>query len=283
MAHSEPFEQLTGTLTVYIAPVGSTVPDVANTPESPWVEIGCTDGEQSLQHAGALEYFRDNCHQGPVKAVRPEEDVIVAFTLVGLTLENYAYILHAVADVVEDTDADPDTKTIHLKRGFVPTEYALLFRGEALSPYGVYPGMYVIPRGVFDGEPQPTFAKDGRAGLEVEFHALEDDDQADEDDALGWLVVALAACTPPTSVVISGDEIPDVAVPETYTATVLPKGVSDLTIVWTPAPTSGQGTLSAVYTFTEATDYTIGVTVQACGVMVYDTHDVIANPGSPGS
>jgi hypothetical protein len=280
MAHSEPFDQLTGTLTVYIAPVGSTVPDVANTPESPWVEIGCTDGEQSLQHAGALEYFRDNCHQGPVKAVRPEEDVIVAFTLVGLTLENYAYILHAAENVATDTDADPDTKTMPLKRGFVPTEYAMLFRGEALSPYGVYAGMYVIPRGVFDGEPQPTFAKDGRAGLEVEFHALEDDDQEDSDDALGWLVVALAVCTPPTSVVISGSEFPTVDEPETYTATVLPESVSDLTIVWTPAPTSGQGTLSAVYTFTESTDYTIGVTVQACGIMVYDTHDVTAGPGS---
>lgn len=280
MAHSEPFEQLTGTLTVYIAPVGSTVPDVANTPEAPWVELGCTDGEQSIQHAGALEYFRDNCHQGPVKAVRPEEDVIVAFTLVGLTLENYARVLHEADNVATDAVADPDTKTMPLKRGFVPIEYALLFRGDALSPYGVYAGMYVIPRGVFDGEPQPTFAKDGRAGLEVEFHALEDDDQEDSDDALGWLVVALAVCTPPTSVVISGSEFPTVDEPETYTATVLPESVSDLTIVWTPAPTSGQGTLSAVYTFTESTDYTIGVTVQACGIMVYDTHDVTAGPGS---
>lgn len=279
MAHSEPFDQLTGTLTVYIAPVGSAVPDVANTPESPWVEIGCTDGEQSLQHAGALEYFRDNCHQGPVKAVRPEEDVIVAFNLVGLTLENYARVLHAATNVVEDTVADPDTKTMPLKRGFVPTEYALLFRGEALSPYGVYAGMYVIPRGVFDGEPQPTFAKDGRAGLEVEFHALEDDDQADTDDALGWLVVALAACTPPTSVVISGEETPTVDTEETYTATVLPSGVSDLTIVWTPEPGSGQGTLTADYTFTETGATTIGVTVEACGVMVYDTHDVDVEAG----
>jgi hypothetical protein len=193
MAHSEPFEQLTGTLTVYIAPVGSSIPAVTATPTSPWVELGCTDGEQSLQHAGALEYFRDNCHQGPVKAVRPEEDVIVAFTLVGLTLENYARVISEVANVETDAVSDPNTKTLPLKRGFVPEEYALLFQGEALSPYGAWPGMYVIPRGVFDGEPQPTFAKDGRAGLEVEFHALEDDDQGDEDDALGWLVVQSAA------------------------------------------------------------------------------------------
>lgn len=193
MASTEPFEQLTGTLTVYIAPVGSTVPAVTATPASPWVELGCTDGEQSIQHAGALEYFRDNCHEGPVKAVRPEEDVIVAFTLVGLTLENYARVLSAASAVVTDTVANPDTKTMPLKRGFIPTEYAMLLSGTALSPYGAWPGMYVIPRGVFDGEPQPTFAKDGRVGLEVEFHALEDDDQSDADDALGWLVVQAAA------------------------------------------------------------------------------------------
>jgi hypothetical protein len=192
MAHSEPFDQLTGTLTVYIAAVGSTVPDVDETPTSPWVELGCTDGEQSLQHAGALTYFRDNCHQGPVKAVRPEEDVIVTFTLVGLTLENYAMVLHEIDLLDEDPLADPETSAIPLLRGFVPTEYALLFRGEALSPYGAWPGMYVIPRGVFDGEPQPTFAKDGRAGLETEFHALEDDEQ-DKGYSLGWLIVQAEA------------------------------------------------------------------------------------------
>ena len=168
--------------------MGSTVPDIDATPTSPWVELGCTDGEQSLQHAGALTYFRDNCHQGPVKAVRPEEDVIIAFNLVGLTLENYAYVLHE-ASKVTTTTGTPDTKDIPLKRGYTPTEYAMVFKGEALSPYGAWPGMYVIPRGVFDGEPQPTYAKDGRAGLEVEFHALEDDDQSDSDDGLGWLLV----------------------------------------------------------------------------------------------
>jgi len=68
----------------------------------------------------------------------------------------------------------------------------LIFRGEAASPYGAWPGMYVLPRGVFDGEPQPTFAKDGRPALECEFHVLEDTDQ-DAGDEMGWLVVQSAA------------------------------------------------------------------------------------------
>jgi hypothetical protein len=185
MAHSEPFEQLTGTLTVYIAAVGTEIPPVYETPDEDWLELGCTDGEQSVQHAGSLTYFYDNCHQGPVKAVRPEEDTVLAFSLVGLTLENYASILHAAANV--DT-SDPAVETLGLERGFVPGPYALLFRGEALSPYGAWPGQYVIPRGVFDGEPQPTFAKDGRVALETEFRALEDKSQQSA-ERFGWLGV----------------------------------------------------------------------------------------------
>jgi len=192
MAYKEPFEQLTGTLTVYIAPHTSplSVPDVDDTPTSPWVELGDTDGEQSIQHAGALTYFRDNANQGPRKAVRPEEDVIITFTLVGLTLENYARMLDDVDDV-EETSAGAatiGTKKLPLERGFSPTEYGILLKGEAISPYGVWPGMYVVTRGVFDGEPTPTFAKDGRPGLEVEFHAIVDENQ-DAGEELGWLIV----------------------------------------------------------------------------------------------
>lgn len=190
MAHSLPFDQLTGPLQVYVAPVGSTVPDIDTTPASPWVELAETDGEQSIQHAGALIYFRDNAHQGPRMAVRPEEDVIMAFTLVSLTLEHYARILDQVGDVTT-AGSGVETKVLPLERGFVPTEYALLFRGIAASPYGIWPGMYVVPRGVFDGEPQPAFAKDGRPALECEFHALVNVTLSPEYE-LGWLIVESA-------------------------------------------------------------------------------------------
>lgn len=215
MAHSKPFEQLTGTLTVYIADVGTAIPGADETPGVDWTELGCTDGEQSVQHAGALEYFYDNCHQGPVKAVRPEEDTILAFTLVGLTLEKYGSVISSADNVDTNTTPNPDVKTLPLKRGFTNQAYALIFRGEALSPYGVWPGQYVIPRGVFDGEPQPTFAKDGRVGLEIEFRALEDPDQAKE-DKLGWLEVN---CSPATclgtgtitpAVIATYDPVPEV-------------------------------------------------------------------------
>lgn len=187
MTSTEPYAQLAGQrLTLYIGPVGESVPAVNATPAGNWVELGETDEEHSVEHGGALTYFYDNAHQGPVKATRPEEMVIYRFNLVNLDLENYARILDQVSDVASAA-GPPATKTIPLKRGSVPNEYAMLCKGSVLSPYGAFPAMYVIPRGVMDGEPQPTFAKDGRAMLEVEFTAIEDDNQSAGDE-LGWLV-----------------------------------------------------------------------------------------------
>lgn len=191
MAGAEPYAQLDGQrLTLYIGPVGETVTDVDSTPAGNWVELGETDGEQSMEHGGSLTYFYDNAHQGPVKATRPEEMVTYRFTLVDLDLENYARILDQVSDVSSDA-GPPATKTLPLKRGAVPNEYAMMCKGSVLSPYGAFPAMYVIPRGVMDGEPQPTFSKDGRAALEVEFVAIEDDNQSAGDE-LGWLVAQTA-------------------------------------------------------------------------------------------
>jgi hypothetical protein len=192
MAHQEPFDQLTGPLQVYVAAHGTAEPSIDSTPSGSWVELAETDGEQAIQHMGRLTYFRDNAHQGPRKAVRPEEDVVFTFTLVSLTLEHYARVLDDVSDMVEDTSGDPDIKKIPMERGFEPNEYALLFRGEAASPYGAWPGQYYIPLAVFDDEPQPTFGKDGRPALECEVHALADTDQSAGYE-LGWLTVQSAA------------------------------------------------------------------------------------------
>jgi len=152
--------------------------------------LGPTDGEQKIKHGGKLTFFRDNDHQGPVKSVRPEEMVVISFTLVGLALEDYARAIATQANL-SDATVGVAVRTLPLKRGAVPAEFALLFRGAALSPYGAFPGYYYVPRGVFDGEPEPTFAKDGRPGLAVEFNALEDDTQSAA-NTLGFLRVQTA-------------------------------------------------------------------------------------------
>jgi len=183
-----PFSQLVGPLDVYIAPNTGTAeskPDVDTTPAGNWVEFGKTDGDQSISHPQTLEYFRDNSSPAARKAARAEEDVIVTLTLVDLTLEHYARVIGDVSDV-SSAAGPPAIKKLPLKRGFDLTEYSLLLRGEAHSPYGDFPAQYYIPRCVIDGEPEAVFGKGARPGLEVELHVLEDGNQSSGDE-LGWL------------------------------------------------------------------------------------------------
>ena len=176
MACMEPFAQITGTAKIYLAPAGEAPPAVNAAPAGNWVYLGETDGDQSIEHSGALTTFRVNERTGPVKAVRPEEDVVVSFTLVETTQDNYARVLHTVTNVV--TATSPARTTVPFKRGSCPTEYALLMHGDADSPYGLYPAYNYLPRVVSDAEPAVTRAKDGRAALEAMYRALEDYDAA---------------------------------------------------------------------------------------------------------
>jgi hypothetical protein len=185
MASMAPYSQLTGVLKVYLAAYGETEPNVNATPGANWIEVGPTDGEQSIEETGPLTYFYDNNHISAVKATRPQEDHMYHFTLVGLTLEQVARIKAAAASVVSTTMNGATVKRLPTKRGYTPTTYALLFKGDADSPYGVLPGQRYVPYGVFEGEATYTRAKDGRPGIETTFHALEDDAQAAGSE-LGW-------------------------------------------------------------------------------------------------
>lgn len=175
--NTEPFSRLTGTLDIYIAPHAGTAeaePGVDESPAGDWVSLGATDGDQEVEHGGDLTFFYENGRQGPVKSVRPTEDTIVRFTIVGLTMENYAYALDH--NTVTSAAGPPAVKTVNLRRGANPTEYSLLLRGSAMSPYGNFPGQYYIPKCVQASAPTVTFSKDGSPGLLCEFQILEDTD-----------------------------------------------------------------------------------------------------------
>lgn len=191
--NTEPFARLTGTLLVYIAPNTGTAeaePAANATPAANWVELGPTDGDQALTHSGALTYFFDNEHQGPVKSILPQEEPFVSFGVVGLTLEHYARIISAVGNVTTAA-GPPAVKRLAIKRGVSPTEYSLLLKGSANSPYGNFPGQIYIPKCVQGGEPVQTRSRTGSPALECEFHILEDDDQSDGNE-MGWMTVQTA-------------------------------------------------------------------------------------------
>lgn len=189
MAAVTPFSQLTGVLKVYLAPYGESVPDVDTTPGGNWAELGSTDGEQSMKFSGKATWFRDNDHQGPVKGIRPEEDIAIKFRIVDLTLENWAKVVSTINNIVTGTTGlGANTKKFPFKRGAQLIDYALIFKGETISPYGAYPGQFVLPRMAFSSEPELKFGRNLRAFLDVDGMALEDDNQS-EADRLGWLIV----------------------------------------------------------------------------------------------
>ncbi len=191
MACMEPFAQITGTAKIYLAPERTAPPAITGEPDGTWIYLGETDKDQSIEHAGEITFFRTNERTGPLKGIRPEEDVTVEFTLVETTLENYARVLHS-ADKVTTTAGSPASKRMPFKRGACPPVYALLMWGQADSPYGIYPAYNYLPRVVSNAEPTLTRAKDERRALECSFVALEDPQQA-EGDAFGWAVAQTGA------------------------------------------------------------------------------------------
>lgn len=185
MASQTPFARLTGTWRIYLAPAQEAKPNLDASPAGNWVELGETDGDQVLKFAGGLEAMSDNKHTGPVKHVRPEEGLEFTFSLVSLTQENLAKINSmATSDITTTTSGALAVKRLPLKRGFVPTRYALLARGgatpstNAMSPYGAWPAQLWIPQGVFDGEPELAFSKGGSPAPEATFVAQMDDTQS---------------------------------------------------------------------------------------------------------
>ena len=185
MATQTPYAKLTGVWQFWTAAAQTTMTALDASPSGSWTALGATDGDQAFQYMGALTALADNHATGPMKHVRPEEGFQVTFTLVNLTLESRATVLGmASATVAGGTSGGLTTKEIPLRRGFIPTRFALLARGGVLtstndmSPYGVWPAQIYIPQGVFGGEPQETYSKGGSPGLAAMFMAEYDTTQS---------------------------------------------------------------------------------------------------------
>ena len=180
-----PFDQVVGSWLVYIAAATEAAPDVDDAPVGNWVLLGPTDGGQTLDFEGDLEFFMDDESQGPRKSVRPEENVKLTLAVVGLTLDNFAKMLSLAANVATAA-GPPAIKTLPLVRGYDPTVYSILLRGEAHSPYGSLPAQYWIPMMVADGSPSIVMGKTERQACENTFTAIWDAAQASGDE-FGYL------------------------------------------------------------------------------------------------
>lgn len=185
MAATTPYGQLVGPCTVYLAAALTAEPAVNATPGASWTEIGATTGDQqAISKKAPNQYLYDNEHQGPVKAVTPQEDPMIGFTLANLTHAHLARMINSVSTITTAA-GPPAVSRVPIKSGYIPTEYAILVKGLADSPFGNFPAQWYIPRGVFEKTVEILRGKDKRAELACEFKALEDDTQSDG-NRLGW-------------------------------------------------------------------------------------------------
>lgn len=179
-----PYEIIAAPFEAWLAPVGEAFPNVGALPGVNWVKLG-TSGDRSISedgvtvsHPQTVEYIRTLGSTGPVKAFRTEEDLMISFTLLDMTLEQYRHVLNtgAVTDVAAVAGV-PGYRKLPILRGGDLTQRALLLRGP--SPYGDgWKLDYQVPRIVHVGEPEIVFKKGEPAGLLFELRAIEDPDFA---------------------------------------------------------------------------------------------------------
>lgn len=198
MSNTAPFEVISAPFKVYLAPVATAFPATpAVAPAGTWILVG-TSGDLNydraegvtLEHRQSTTPWRSVGDTGSRKIFRTEEDLIIRFKLVDLTLEQYAIALNH--NTVTDTAAASGVvgyRTVGLSRGTQIATKAMLIRG-AVSPYGADFAMdYQIPMVQQIGSAQVVLAKPGEpAGLNLEFMALVDTGASTEFERFGRLV-----------------------------------------------------------------------------------------------
>lgn len=186
-----PYEIIAGPAKVYLAPVGTAFPAVDALEAAfnvAWIPLGHTDGGVKVMHGQTIVPLRTDQVTAPVKAVRSEEDLEISFSIVELTLENYATVLNQGVAGVTDNGGN---KEINLYRGGSGIEtFALLARGDQLSPYGPYNLQYEVPSVYQSAPPEVEYTKDAKALLGCTFTAIAAGafvDGAEDSDIFGVL------------------------------------------------------------------------------------------------
>ncbi len=188
-----PYEIIMAPYTVWLAPAGTAFPLITAAPGAGWVRIG-TNGDANygtgvtVTHNQTFEEAIPEGANAAVKASRVEEQLMVAFTLWDLSIEQYALALNdATVTTVAAGSGTAGTKSMGLSMGFGVTEHALLARG--VSPENdAMVAQYEVPRVYQRGNPAPVYSKRLPSGLAFEFKALADLDAASDTERFGRVV-----------------------------------------------------------------------------------------------
>jgi hypothetical protein len=141
-----------------------------------------------LHHTQTVTPIMTDQHTGPVKALRTEEGLEVNFSLVDLTLENYALVLNS--NTVTAAAGPPAIKTLPIHKGVHVDLRAMLIRGR--SPYGNLPLQYQIPVVYQSESPSVDYIKTDKSVLACVWTALEDLSASTDADRFGQIVAQTA-------------------------------------------------------------------------------------------
>lgn len=174
-----PYEIVAAPLTIYLAAVGTSFPDVDEAPGGSWTKLG-TSGDKNYGDDGvavslpqSIETFTPAGSTLPRKAFRTEEGLEFTFTLVDLTPEQVAKVIDdAAITTTAASSGVPGTKKINLYKGLQVETFALLARGIS-SVDDSLACQFEVDSCYQSGEPEPTFNKGEPAGLELTFTALD--------------------------------------------------------------------------------------------------------------
>ncbi len=195
-----PFEIIAAPFSAYLAPVGEAYPAIEDVIAGNWVQVG-TGGDRSytedgvtISHPQNNEIVRGLGATGPLKVFRTEENLVVTFTVLDLTLEAYRLVLNS--NTVTTTAAGGGAagfKEVNMYRGSSVSQNALLIRG-LVSPYGDgWNTQFQVPVVFQTGSPEVVMQKFPPAGLSFEFTAIEDPNAATTADRFGKLIAQNAA------------------------------------------------------------------------------------------
>lgn len=178
---TQPTELVAAPLTLYIAPIGSTVPllDVSP-PTGTWTLLG-TNGTNDYDSAGltvthnqTLGTWTPVGSTYPAGVWRTDEQVTVSITLADTTATSYALSLNDVAvTTVAATTGSPGYSQVPLLQGLQVNAFALLCRGiSALNQ--TMAAQYILPAAYQAANPAPVYKKGAPAMLALTFANLLD-------------------------------------------------------------------------------------------------------------
>jgi len=100
MENDAPFEIIAAPAKIWVAPVGTAFPVIDVVPNTDWTLLGkagdknISEDGVTISHPQSVEVLRALGSTGPRKIIRTEEDLMVSFTLLDLTLEMYRRMLN---------------------------------------------------------------------------------------------------------------------------------------------------------------------------------------------